>query len=264
MLSISSNQFLVLPEEGPFLHSDSLRVLHLSACNLSHIPPKTFETVPNLEELYISHNRIKILRPLQGTGRLTLVDISNNYLIALDSGIFTAFPKVQRLNLSYNRLTNLNIIPQLPNTTSSEELNGNIWVCNCNTFRAAYSWCLDNGVDLRLSCSSPPKSKGTLWTDYSKEFCGNNGYMDEIKEFAVNADGLRSIRMHENYEIQQASMYIPTGTNVRHNYYLDHFSILFLLCLCVITVNGVLLCYLMRSPSRRMVPVHSDVEESHI
>lgn len=270
MLSLSSNQFLVLPEEGPFLHSDSLRVLRLSACNLSRIPPTTFESVPNLEELHISHNRIETLRPLQGTGRLTLVDVSNNYLTALDSSIFTAFPKLHRLNLSYNRLTDLDIIPQLPNTTNSEELNGNPWVCTCSKFHTAYSWCRDNGVLLRFSCSSPPKSKGSLWTVYGKVFCSNNNYsVDKMKGFAISADELPSIRMYENYEIRQASMYIPTeirklDTNVHHNYYYYSFFILLSLCLCGIVVLGGMGYYLISIPSVRMVPVHSDVEECHL
>lgn len=267
---MSSNQLLVLPEEGPFLHSDSLRVLRLSACNLSSFPPKTFESVPNLEELYISHNRIETLSPFQGTGLLTLVDLSNNYLGALDSGFFTAFPKLHRLNLSYNRLTSLDIIPQLPNTTCSDELNGNPWVCGCNSFRTAYSWCHDNDLDLRLLCSSPPKSKGRLWTVYGKEFCGDDyGYREEVEEFAILADGLPSMRMHENYEIRQASLHIPTefqelDTNIHHKYYLYSIFVVSFVCLCCIAVVGVLGRYLISIPSVRMVPVHNDVEECQL
>ncbi|XP_033610613.1 phospholipase A2 inhibitor-like [Cryptotermes secundus] len=270
MLSVSSNKFLVLPEEGPFIHSGSLRVLYLSACDLSHIPPQTFKSVPNLEELYISHNRIETLRPLQGNGRLTLIDVSNNYLISLDPGVFTVFPKLHRLNLSYNRLTDLDIIPQLPNKTCSEELNGNPWVCNCSTFHTAYSWCHDKGVDLRLLCSSPPKYKGVQWTVYGKEFCGDdNEYVEQMEGFVISADRLQSIRMYENYEIQQASMYIPTeiqelDTNVSHNYYLYFFLVIIILCLCCIAVIGGMAVFLSCVPSVRRVPVHSDVQESHI
>jgi hypothetical protein len=272
-LSISSNQFLVLPEKGPLLHSTSLRVLRLSACNLSRIPPETFESVPNLEELYISHNRIETLRPLQGTGRLTLVDLSNNYLTALDSGISTAFPKLHRLNLSYNRLSKLDLIAQLPNTTSSEELNGNPWVCNCCTFQTAYSWCRNNDLDLRLSCTSPLKFKGRLWTFYGKEFCGDDSICeDELKESASISDGSASARMYENYEIRQAPVYSPTeiqelDTNIHHNYYLYTILVLSYLCICGIAVAVVLWCYsyyLVSIPSERMVPAHSDVEECQL
>jgi Leucine-rich repeat (LRR) protein len=267
-LSISSNQFLALPEEGPLLRSASLRVLFLSACSLRHIPPKTFENVPNLQELHISHNRIEILFPLQGVGLLTLLDLSNNYLTALDFGIFTAFPRLLRLNLSYNRLNKLDIVPQLANITSSEELNGNPWECECNVFCAAYSWCHDNGVNLRLVCSSPPKVKDRLWTAYGEECCDydDSDYMGEV---AIIDNGSPSIRRHENYEMRQASMYFPTqirelDINVYHNIYFYCSIVLSALCLCAIIVAGVMCCYLIINPSMRTVPVQSDVEECHL
>jgi Leucine-rich repeat (LRR) protein len=46
ILSLSGNQYLRLPEEGPFLYGTSIRVLQLAACNLSHIPPNTFQEPP--------------------------------------------------------------------------------------------------------------------------------------------------------------------------------------------------------------------------
>jgi len=48
ILSLSSKQYLRLPEEGPFLYSQSLRVLKLSDCNFYHLPPETFQKLPNL------------------------------------------------------------------------------------------------------------------------------------------------------------------------------------------------------------------------
>lgn len=268
-LSISRNKFLVLPEEGRFLHSASLRVLSLSACDLTRIPPKTFENVPNLEELYVSHNRIEILRPLQGTGRLALIDLSNNYLTALDSGFFTASPKVRRLDVSYNRFSTLDIIAHLPNTTSSEDLDGNPWVCECNTFHEAYSWCRNNSLELRVSCSSPPKFKDRLWTVWGKECCDDESdCMDDFEEFEIIADLSRSVRRHENYEIRQAPMSIPSqiqelreDKNGHHNYYMYSIYVLSGLCFCGGTVVVVLWRYLIRIRSVRMVPNHSDVKD---
>ena len=48
VLSLSSNQYLRVPKEVLFLYSNFLRFLQLSACNLSHSPPKAFEKLPNL------------------------------------------------------------------------------------------------------------------------------------------------------------------------------------------------------------------------
>jgi Leucine-rich repeat (LRR) protein len=50
ILSLSSNQHLRLPEEGPFLYSQSITVLYLSHCNLYHLPPETFQKLPRSEE----------------------------------------------------------------------------------------------------------------------------------------------------------------------------------------------------------------------
>jgi hypothetical protein len=265
-LSISSNRLLELPEEGQFLHSASLRVLRLSACDLKRIPPKTFEKVPNLEELYISNNRIEILPPLKGTGSLTLVDLSSNYLTALDPAFFTASPKVHHLNVSYNRLSELDIIPHLPNTTSSEELDGNRWECNCSTFHIAYSWCHNNSVDLRVSCSSPPKLKGRLWTVWGEKCCGDdNDCVFELGDFEVIANLSPSNRRHE---IRQALMHAPSqiqellaDKNLHHNYYMSFLYALSVVCFCSITIAGVMWCYLTYIRSTRILPSHSDVED---
>ena len=70
-LSLASNKHLKLPAEGFFLHSFYLRVLNLSDCNLTHIPPKIFQGLSNLQELYISHNAIEVLHSVETAGRLT-------------------------------------------------------------------------------------------------------------------------------------------------------------------------------------------------
>ena len=161
ILWLSRNQNLTLPEEGPFLVSQSLRVLQLSACNLSHIPPKAFEKLPNLQELYIDYNKIGMLYNLQGVGHVTKLDISHNYITDLGSHIFTALPKLIHLNLSHNNLSTLNttVMTQLVNVSSSADLNGNPWVCDCLMFKTIYSWCRNNSVELELVCSSPPEFK---------------------------------------------------------------------------------------------------------
>ncbi|KDR22743.1 Vasorin [Zootermopsis nevadensis] len=188
-LSLSGNGFGMLPEEGYFLYSDSVRVLHLSACNLRHIPTETFQDLPNLQELYISHNLIDILPPL-GTGFLTVLDVSNNNLRDLDSDIFTSSPKIIRLNLSYNGLRTLNIemLPQLAKVIRTDDLSGNPWVCDCVMFNTTYSWCRNNGVDLNLTCSRPPKFKDQKWTVYDREGCVENIF-DEVDEFTVTGNG---------------------------------------------------------------------------
>ena len=74
-LLLANNEHLNLPKRNSFLISNSLTILDLSAFNRLHIPPNAFRDIPNLEALYISHNKIKVLPLLQTVGRLTKLDI---------------------------------------------------------------------------------------------------------------------------------------------------------------------------------------------
>ena len=209
ILSLSSNKDLRLPEEVPFLYSNSLRVLQLSACNLSHIPPKAFEKLPNLQELYISYNKIGMLYNVQGVGHVTLLDISHNHLRVLGSDIFTELPELIHLNLRHNSLSTLNmtVIPQLANVSSSADLNGNPWVCDCQMFNTIYSWCHDNSVDLELVCSSPPKFKGNPWKIYENSGCDNYN-----TDFADIVEGIASINhtsLHERVTKYKDQLVLP-------------------------------------------------------
>jgi len=153
--SLSSNQYLTLPEEDHFLVSQSLRVLQLSACNLSHIPPKAFEKLPNLQELCIAYNKIGILYNVQAVVNVTILGICHNCLKDAFSDIFSELPELIHLNLSHNILSTLNVtvMTQLVKLSSSADLNGNPWVCDCLMFSTVYSWFRDNSVELELVCS---------------------------------------------------------------------------------------------------------------
>jgi len=211
ILSLSSNQYLTLPEEGPFLVSQSLRVLKLADCNLYYLAPETLQKLPNLQELYISHNKFEVLNFVQSVGRLTFLDVGYNYLTELQSDIFTALPELNHLILSHNDLSILNItvMPQLVKVSSSADLNGNPWVCDCLMFSTVYSWCRNNSVDLELVCASPPELKDTSWSNYEKYGCDdyNTDFIDQGKEVNTIENKL-SFKAPENYENPIAS-YLP-------------------------------------------------------
>jgi len=206
-LSLANNEPLKLPDGGPFLNSKSLKVLDLSACNLSIIPPNAFRGIPNLEALYISQNKFKVLPLLQWVERLKILDLSHNYLTDLNSEVFSAYPKLVHLNLSYNKLSTLDttVMSQLANVIITEDLKGNPWVCDC-MFYKIYSWCSSPGVDLEIVCSSPPKCNDKLWTDCYKVGCDDNdnglGRVEDLVTIGYTA--VPSERL-ENRERQNAS-----------------------------------------------------------
>jgi hypothetical protein len=203
ILSLSSNQYLRLPEEGPFLYSQSLRVLKLADCNLYHLPPETFQKLPNLQELDISHNQIETLNSLQSVGRLRLLDVSHNYLTDLQSDIFSALPEVIHLNLSHNILSTLNmaVMPQLVKVSSSVDLNGNPWVCDCLMYNTIYSWCRNNRVDLELVCASPPEFKDISWSNNDANGCDdyNTDFADQVEEVGMMIEHKLSVTEQEYY-----------------------------------------------------------------
>ena len=211
ILSLSSNQYLTLPEEGPFLASQSLRVLKLADCNLYYLAPETLQKLPNLQELYISHNKFEVLNFVQSVGRLTFLDVGYNYLTDLQSDIFTALPDLNHLILSHNRLSilNMTVMTQLVKVSSSADLNGNPWVCDCLMFSTIYSWCRNNSVDLELVCSSPPDLKDKSWSNYEKYGCDdyNTDFIDQGKEVNMFENKL-SFKAPENYENPVAT-YLP-------------------------------------------------------
>jgi hypothetical protein len=206
-LYLSNNKQLKLPEGGYFLNTKSLKVLDLSACNLSDIPPNTFLELRNLEELYISHNNLKVLPYLQNIQRLRIFDAGHNFLVDLNSEVFSAYPKLIHLILSYNKLSTLNttVMSQLVNVSVPEDFKGNPWVCD-SKFCTVYSWSSSHGVDLEIVCSSPPKCNDMLWADCYKAGCdGNDIVVDQMEEMVTSGYTAVPSEWIENHENQTAS-----------------------------------------------------------
>ena len=253
ILSLSSNQYLRLPGEGPFLYSQSLRVLKLSDCNLYHLPPETFQKLPNLQKLYISHNMFEVLNSVQSVGSLTFLDVSYNSLTDLQSDIFTALPELIRLNLSYNSLSTLNVtvMPQLVKVSNFTELNGNTWVCDCLMYYTIYSWCRNNGVDLELVCSSPPKFKGKSWSNCGADNCEdyNSDFTDQTKEVTmmrIMGELKLPDKVHENNLNSMAYDALETQIEVQANEYdftYIYVSIVMFVVLILLVIAVVVLSY---------------------
>jgi hypothetical protein len=280
MLSLSSNEHFSLPEGGSFLSSRSLKVLHLSACNLPHIPPKSFQHLPKLQELYISHNQITILQPLQAVELLTILDVSYNYLKDLNSTVFVALPNLIHLNLSFNNFSTLtvSVTAQLANVRNAVDLQGNPWVCDCLMYSTMYCWCRNNSVGLILVCSSPSRFEGKLWTIYDEEGCDDDNDDDDdddaddrhhhhtdveyqVENFTMINGNLPSNGSHTNYNIPAPTQIQKINMKLSSVYFYCSLclAILFLFLLTI-----AILLYIRHSNSRRLRrtgPATTDVEQ---
>ena len=110
-LSLANNSELQVPENEPFLESDSLQVLHLEYCNIEKISVTNLEKLGKLEELYLSHNKIKTLSAESRGGlsclkNIRILDISYNQLQKLPPE-FVTLPKLERVDVRYNKLGSL-------------------------------------------------------------------------------------------------------------------------------------------------------------
>jgi Leucine-rich repeat (LRR) protein len=106
-LSLANNSKLQVPEHSPLLESDSLQVLHLEYCSIEKISVTNFEKLEKLEELYLSHNRIKILsaerqEDLAPLKNIRIFDVSYNQLQKLPPEIMT-LPKLEKVDVRYNK-----------------------------------------------------------------------------------------------------------------------------------------------------------------
>jgi hypothetical protein len=213
-----------------------------------------------------------MLYNVQGVEHLTALDVSHNYLRGLDSDIFTASPKLIHLNLSFNKLSALNVtmMPQLAKAISTADLSGNPWVCDCVMFNTVYAWCRNKSVDLGLVCSSPPKFKDKPWTVYENAGCddGENTDFADLVETVTIVDGNLSLRSHDNYAQQTMPDSVPIpmqGQQVTSNLNYFHISIgLVAVLLCLLTAAGVVWYRLRSLTLRRTGPACSDVEMCHL
>ena len=199
--------------------------------------------------------------------RLTLLDVGHNHLTDIQSDIFTALPELIHLNLSYNRLSTLNmtVVPQLARVSSSDDLNGNRWVCDCQMLNTVYCWCINNSVDWGLVCSSPSKFKGQRWKIYENAGCDddNTDTADQV-EYNNNVNNTLTLERNAKNSDLTVRHFSPGGEQVQpmrdNGHYFDISIALLVLLLFLLIVTAVL-CYLFRSRTlRRSGPVRSDAE----
>lgn len=128
-LSLANNRQLKLPEDEPLLESKSLQVLHLEYCDLDKISVMNLHKVVSLQELYISHNKIKtISTEVQGITQFPLqeiriLDTSYNQLQQIPPEI-RKLPNLEKL---YARNNKLNVFREMecPGEFCERQLHNN-------------------------------------------------------------------------------------------------------------------------------------------
>jgi Leucine-rich repeat (LRR) protein len=61
-LLLSNNPMLVIPKNMSFIRANSLKKLHLSSCRVADISERSFEYLPNLQDVRLDHNSLQTLK----------------------------------------------------------------------------------------------------------------------------------------------------------------------------------------------------------
>jgi Leucine-rich repeat (LRR) protein len=81
-LHLSNNPVLVIPKNMPFIKSNSVKKLYLSSCRVADISERSFEYLPNLQEVRLDRNSLRTLKVevLVGLKHLTKLSLYGNPL----------------------------------------------------------------------------------------------------------------------------------------------------------------------------------------
>lgn len=146
-LRLAGNPLKVTTDSGPLLPSQlcKVRVLDLSNCNLTVLPPDAFNTTQNITRL------------LLGGNRLTSTVAADNGLPFLEH-----LPAVEVLDLTYNNLSRLSpAVFKKNHQLATLKLVGNPWQCDCS-IAELWEWALNWRGDLGLLVGSTITPEDTV------------------------------------------------------------------------------------------------------
>ncbi|XP_049861284.1 insulin-like growth factor-binding protein complex acid labile subunit [Schistocerca gregaria] len=103
-LILSGNPLHLPLDGGPFLVAPHLRILELSRCGISTVPPATFRNLTGLWTLRLKENRLRAVDGLTDLPELEVLDLHGNEIVSIRPDAFIAVPKLKQLNVSSNPL----------------------------------------------------------------------------------------------------------------------------------------------------------------
>ncbi|XP_072547366.1 uncharacterized protein [Salminus brasiliensis] len=176
-LNFTGSSFLVSWEALGSL--ESLEILDLSQCNLTHINETAAGLVfPSLRELHLGQNRLKSLPRtfLANAESLEVLDLGGNLLQDLPVDFLLNSSGLRVLLLDGNRLQ---FLPSSVLKPSLQQLDlaGNPWNCTCALVEELQNVQHGNSTILEdalrnLTCASPPRLAGKMvWSVQAKNIC---------------------------------------------------------------------------------------------
>lgn len=132
ILNLGHNQISSVDPDS-FRNSHQLTRLHLSFNRLSTLPMDVFKPLSNLEELHLDHNNLEAIGdalnglPKLHLPNLTTLSLADNRIAVVGPQDLLGLPKLAKLNLNYNHLTQLepDVFDKNPNL-NEVELEGNL------------------------------------------------------------------------------------------------------------------------------------------
>lgn len=164
-LSLADNPTFTLPNKG--FHIPSLLFWNLSYCNIQNIHLDTFKETGKLRQLYLNNNKIVSLneRVLRYLNQLQTLDLCYNALQNIDARVFSRLSELTSLSLCHNNVSRITItlLDELIRI-GEVDLEGNPWICDCDTANVYASCAEKENCSLNLICEFPDDLKRKQWS----------------------------------------------------------------------------------------------------
>jgi hypothetical protein len=120
-----------------------------------------------LRQLYLNNNKIVSLnnRVFRYLDQLQTLDLCYNALKNIDAEVFSNLSKLRSLFLCHNNVSRINItFLHAVITIGKVDLEGNPWICDCDSANVYSSCAKNNNCNLNLTCEFPDGLKQRHWS----------------------------------------------------------------------------------------------------
>ncbi|XP_028842471.1 leucine-rich repeat-containing protein 4B [Denticeps clupeoides] len=217
--------------DAAFVGLVNLRYLNLGMCGLKEIPNLT--PLVRLEELELSGNRLKTIRPgsFQGLVSLRKLWLMHSQMLVIERNAFDDLKNLEELNLSHNSLNSLphDLFTPL-HQLERVHLNHNPWFCNCDVLWL--SWWLKetvpNNTTCCARCHAPPGLRGRYIgeLDQSHFTCYAPVIVEPPTDLNVTEGMAAELKCRTGTSMTSVNWITPNGTLMTHGSYRVRISVL--------------------------------------